>query len=156
MFRPVRFCIQRYPAITPLPFVFSSVRATSQPIRVGTPIGKVFFINSTNLQWLAQVGTNAHTPADQLFTDRKDKVMFSQMFVCPQSASWLLAHCSDLLRRGRHESYWNAFLLKLILNFFFRIFKIFIWLAPYSLDRDTLDPPLTYTRSCHKQKNKIN
>ena len=75
MFCPVRFCIQRYPAITPLPFVFSSVRATSQPIRVGTPSGKVFlFINSTNLQWLNQGGggggwvyiADVHSPVDQL------------------------------------------------------------------------------------------
>ena len=37
--------------------------------------------------------------------------MFSQMSVCPQSASWLLVHCSAFLRRGRYTSYWNAFLL---------------------------------------------
>ena len=35
-----------------------------------------------------------------LITDRKGKVMFSQVFVFPQSASWLLVHCSDL-QRGR-------------------------------------------------------
>ena len=34
--------------------------------------------------------------------------MFSQ---CPQSASWLLDHCSSLLWRGRYASYWNGFLL---------------------------------------------
>ena len=44
------------------------------------------------------------------------KVMFSQLSVCPQSASWTLAHCSTLLR-GRYASYWNAFLFVfLILN----------------------------------------
>ena len=32
-----------------------------------------------------------------IFTDRKGKVMFSQVFVCSQSASWLLVHCSSLL-----------------------------------------------------------
>ena len=41
-------------------------------------------------------------------TDRKGKVMFSRVSVCPQSASWLLAHCSTL-RHGRYASYWNAF-----------------------------------------------
>ena len=41
-------------------------------------------------------------------TDRKGKVMFSQVSVCLQSASWLLAHCSTL-RHGRYASYWNAF-----------------------------------------------
>ena len=40
----------------------------------------------------------------------KGKVIFSQVFVCPQSASWLLDHCSSLLQRGRYASYWNAFL----------------------------------------------
>ena len=34
------------------------------------------------------------------------------MIVCPQSALWLLVHCSSLLRRGRYASYWNAFLFK--------------------------------------------
>ena len=29
---------------------------------------------------------------------------------CSQPASWLLGHCSSLLRRGRYASYWNAFL----------------------------------------------
>ena len=56
MFCPVRLCVQRYPAIPPLPFVFSSVRTTSQPIRVRTSSRKVFFINSSNLQWLNQGG----------------------------------------------------------------------------------------------------
>ena len=36
--------------------------------------------------------------------------MFSQVFVCPQSPSWLLDHGSALLWRGRYASYWNAFL----------------------------------------------
>ena len=44
-----------------------------------------------------------------LITDRKGKVMFSQVFVCPQSASWLFIHCSALLRLGQYASYWNAF-----------------------------------------------
>ena len=34
-----------------------------------------------------------------------------EQVVCPQSASWLLVHCSALLWRGRYASYWNAFLL---------------------------------------------
>ena len=36
--------------------------------------------------------------------------MFSQVSVCPQSASWILAHCSSLLQCGRYASYWNTFL----------------------------------------------
>ena len=36
--------------------------------------------------------------------------MFSQVSVCPQSAAWIVVHCSALLRRGRYASYWNAFL----------------------------------------------
>ena len=28
---------------------------------------------------------------------------------CPQPASWLLGHCSSLLKSGRYASYWNAF-----------------------------------------------
>ena len=40
-----------------------------------------------------------------MFTDRKGKVMFSQVF-CSQSASWLLVHCSSLLWRGRYASSW--------------------------------------------------
>ena len=52
-------------------------------------------------------------------TDRKEKVMFSQVFVCLQSASWLLVHCSSLLWRGRYASYWNAFLFILYFNFVF-------------------------------------
>ena len=38
------------------------------------------------------------------------KVMFSQLSVCPQSASWILVHCSTLLQCGRYAFYWNAFL----------------------------------------------
>ena len=34
--------------------------------------------------------------------------MFSRVSVCPQSALWLLAHCSTL-RHGQYASYWNAF-----------------------------------------------
>ena len=37
------------------------------------------------------------------------KVMFSHVFVCPQSASWLLGHWSSLLWQGRYVCYWNAF-----------------------------------------------
>ena len=40
------------------------------------------------------------------------KVMFSQASVCPQSASWLLGHCSSFLQRGRYASYWSAFWLQ--------------------------------------------
>ena len=36
--------------------------------------------------------------------------MFSHVSVCQQSASWILGHCSALLRRGWYASYWNAFL----------------------------------------------
>ena len=38
------------------------------------------------------------------------KVMFSQVSVCPQSASWRLVHYLTLLQRGRYASYWNAVL----------------------------------------------
>ena len=34
--------------------------------------------------------------------------MFSQVSVCPQSASWIPAHCSALLKCGRYASYWNS------------------------------------------------
>ena len=47
-----------------------------------------------------------------LYNDRpQGKVMFSQVSVCPQSASWLFGHWSSLLRRGWYATYWNAFLL---------------------------------------------
>ena len=36
--------------------------------------------------------------------------MFSQVFICLQSASWLLIHCLALLQLGQYASYWNAFL----------------------------------------------
>ena len=41
-----------------------------------------------------------------LFYRPEGKVMFSQVFVCPQSASWLLVHCSSLLPRavGTHPT----------------------------------------------------
>ena len=42
--------------------------------------------------------------------------MFSQMSVCPQSASWIMVHCSALLQRGRYASYWNALLLNVQLH----------------------------------------
>ena len=38
--------------------------------------------------------------------------IFHSVFVCPQSASWLLSHYSSLLRHGRFASYWNAFLFQ--------------------------------------------
>ena len=39
------------------------------------------------------------------------KIMFSQASVIlPQSASWLLGHCSSLLLRVRYAFYWHAFL----------------------------------------------
>ena len=47
-----------------------------------------------------------------LFYRSHGKVIFSQVFVCPQSASWLLDHCSSLLPRDRYSSYWNAFLFQ--------------------------------------------
>ena len=46
----------------------------------------------------------------KLITHRKGKVIFSQVFVCPQSASSLIDHCSSLLRHGRYASTWNTFL----------------------------------------------
>ena len=42
--------------------------------------------------------------------------MFSQVSVCPQLASWILVHCSALLRRGQYASYWNAFFFKFIIT----------------------------------------
>ena len=45
------------------------------------------------------------------------RVMFSQVSVCPQLASWILVHCSALLQHGRYASYWNAFLLISFLAF---------------------------------------
>ena len=38
------------------------------------------------------------------FYGMQEKVMFSQLSVCPQLASWILVHCSALLRRGRYAS----------------------------------------------------
>ena len=35
--------------------------------------------------------------------------MFSQVSVCPQSASWILAHCSALLQRGRYSGILECF-----------------------------------------------
>ena len=54
-----------------------------------------------------------------VITDPKGKVMFSQVSVCPQSASWLIVHCSALLRRGRCASYWNAFLYYFVCTQYF-------------------------------------
>ena len=48
----------------------------------------------------------------RLFTDRKGNVIFLQVFVCSQSASWLLVHCLFLLLYGQYVSYWNAFFFK--------------------------------------------
>ena len=49
-------------------------------------------------------------------TDHKGRSCFHRhLSFYLQSASWLLVHCSSLLRRGRYASYWNAFLLKFIL-----------------------------------------
>ena len=39
------------------------------------------------------------------------KVMFSQVTVCPQSATWLLRHWPSLLQHSQYISYWYAFLL---------------------------------------------
>ena len=53
------------------------------------------------------------------------KVMFSQVSVCPQSASWLLGHCSSLLWRGRYASLLECILVRV---FFSSIFcTIFTW-----------------------------
>ena len=56
---------------------------------------------------------NSHQFVSSLPTARK--VMFSQVSVCPQSASWILLQCSALLWRGRYASYWNAFSFIVIL-----------------------------------------
>ena len=45
-----------------------------------------------------------------LYYRPQGKVMFSQVSVCPQSASRLPVNCLIFLRRGRYASYWNAFL----------------------------------------------
>ena len=60
--------------------------------------------------WFYHIIKSKSTQIYSVFTDRKGKVMFSQVFVCPQSASLLLVHCWSLLWRGRYASYWNAFL----------------------------------------------
>ena len=60
------------------------------------------------------------------------KVMFSQVSVCPQSASWTLAHCSALLRCGRYASYWNAFLYMYLNIDFFRHYS-FMCEFPFTL-----------------------
>ena len=41
---------------------------------------------------------------------------FTGVSFCPQSASWLLVHCSSLLRHGRYASYWNVFLFNKIIT----------------------------------------
>ena len=50
-------------------------------------------------------------PCNGSYYRPRGKVMFSQVSVCPQSASWLLVHCSTFLQHGRYASYWNAFFL---------------------------------------------
>ena len=59
--------------------------------------------------WYGIVGTH---PTGMLSCyQSQGKVMFLQVSVCPQSASFLISHCSSLLQRGRCSSYWNALLL---------------------------------------------
>ena len=67
----------------------------------------------------------------KLITHRKGKVIFSQVFVCPQSASWLHDHCSTLLWCGRNASYWNAFLFGICLYVW--DFKILIQSCSFDL-----------------------
>ena len=66
--------------------------------------GKVQLLNITLPDWYSRIRWIACCYRPQ------GKVMFSQVSVCPQSASWILAHCLTLLQRGRYASYWNAFL----------------------------------------------
>ena len=60
--------------------------------------------------WVLEYGS--HRNVFKHFYRPQGKVMFSQVSVCPQSASWIFAHCSVLLRSGRYASYWNAFLFE--------------------------------------------
>ena len=60
--------------------------------------------------WFYHIRKSKSAQIYSIFTDHKGKVMFLQVFVCPQWASWLLVHCWSLLSRGRYASYWNAFL----------------------------------------------
>ena len=67
---------------------------------------------------------NAYEVISNNYYRPQAKVMFSQASVshsvlnwpsfCSQLASWLLGHCSSLLRRGWYAPYWNAFLLDVI------------------------------------------
>ena len=56
--------------------------------------------------------------------------MFSQVFVCPQSASWLLVHSSSLLRRGcfvislHIRGMWETTVMQNFLEFFEIWFKM--------------------------------
>ena len=69
--------------------------------------------------------------------------MFSQVSVCPQSASWILVHCSALLRRGRYAFYWNAFLLVVNLNWTTSIKN---QVTEYITANDKLHCPIIRTR----------
>ena len=73
--------------------------------------GQVYFIDSgfSRLANLADINC-IFLGIIIINTDRKGKVMFSQMFVCSQSASWPLGYCSSLLLHIWYISYWNAFL----------------------------------------------
>ena len=83
---------------------------------------------SADILWLAMYGrqVGGMHPTGMLSCYRpQGKVMFSQVSVCPQSASWLPSHCSSLLRLGRYASYCNAFLsfesLKFSWHFFYEM-----------------------------------
>ena len=49
-----------------------------------------------------------------IVTDRKGKVMFSQVSICSQSASWLLVHCSAMLSRFVFNFYPKPYEIKKI------------------------------------------
>ena len=92
-----------------------------------------------------------------IFTDRKGKVMFSQVSLCPQSASWLLDHCSSLLLGGRYASYWNAFLLKLLERYELYIVYFNHWTSERNTTELVTNGPWIQTRlrpySLEKNKN---
>ena len=60
-----------------------------------------------------QFFSNKHISYTYLF-DRSRQRQGPQF--CPQSAPWLLFHCSSLLQCGRYAPYWNAFLFCLSMN----------------------------------------
>ena len=62
----------------------------------------------TDVQWWPQSGQYACNSNGVLLLTAREGNAFTG--VCRQLASWLLVHCSALLRRGRYASYWNAFL----------------------------------------------